>query len=258
LDRLNNNASTAETTSTAGGNKTDLLSRRGVAGNSRGVADVLMVTSSVRVLNGVHGNTANNGPAVALGLVLIVRATGLEHRLLSTTSTSDQTDHSTAVRLDDLLLARGELEDGAVDIGVVADDGGVLSGGASQSSAVTSLLLDVAHNGTFRHEADRQDVSDGQLSAATGIDELTGEHTLSGDESLDVLAVLSGVVEDNLSQGGTSSGVVDDGLNQSLDVAVTLGVVQDTVLGGALAVLAVRLEDTSSSLTLSTNDTTHG
>lgn len=257
LDALNNNASTAETTSAAGGNETDLLSGGRVAGNRSGVTDVLMVTSSVGVLNGVHGNTANDGPAVALGLVLVVGATGLEEGLLGTTTTGDQTDHGAAVGSDDLLLTRGELEDGAVHIGVVSDDGGVLSGGACERSAVSRALLYVAHYGTFGQQTDGQDVSDGQLRAATGIDELSGEHTLGGDECLDLLAGRRGVVEYHLRQGRSTSWVVNDGLHQSLHVSVALCVVQDAVLGCSSSVMRVRLEDTSSSLTLSTNDTTH-
>ena len=50
--------------------RTHLATGRGVAPDSGRVTDMLVVTTTVRVLNGVHGNTTHAGPAVALGLVL--------------------------------------------------------------------------------------------------------------------------------------------------------------------------------------------
>jgi hypothetical protein len=66
-------------------------------------------------------------------------------------------------------------------------------------------------------------------------------HALSGDEELLVEAVLVGVLELNLSKGGTPARVVDDILDHTLDVALALGKVELTVLGGALPVEGVRL-----------------
>lgn len=257
MDGLNDDASTSEATSTTGSNETDLLSGGSIAGDGGGMTDVLMVTSSVRVLNGVHGNSTDDGPAVTLSLVLVESATGLEDRLLGTTSSGDETDHSTAIRSDDLLLTRGELKDGAVDIRVVTNDGGVLSGSTSEGASVSSALLDVANDGTFGQQTDGQDVSDGKLGTTTGIDELASEHTLGGNESLSVLSGSGDAVEDNLSKGSSTSRVVNDGLHQSLDISVALGVVQHAVLSSSNTVVGVRLEDTSRSLTLSTNNTTH-
>ena len=66
-------------------------------------------------------------------------------------------------------------------------------------------------------------------------------HALGGDEELLVEAVLVGVLELNLSKGGTPARVVDDILDHTLDVALALGKVELTVLGGALPVEGVRL-----------------
>lgn len=51
--------STLDATSAAGSNETNLLSRRAVAAHRRRVADVLMVTTTMRMLHGVHGHTTN-------------------------------------------------------------------------------------------------------------------------------------------------------------------------------------------------------
>ena len=44
----------------------------------------------------VHSNTTDTRPAVALGLVLVVRGTGLEQRLVNATATSDQANSGAA------------------------------------------------------------------------------------------------------------------------------------------------------------------
>jgi hypothetical protein len=73
------------------------------------------------------------------------------------------------------------------------------------------------------------------------VHELTSVHALSSDEELLVEAVLVGVLELNLSKGGTPARVVDDILDHTLDVALALGEIELTVLGGALPVEGVRL-----------------
>ena len=50
---------TAQATSAAGGDETDLATLRAVALDRRRVTNVLMVTTTVRVLNRVHGNTTD-------------------------------------------------------------------------------------------------------------------------------------------------------------------------------------------------------
>jgi hypothetical protein len=50
----------------------------------------------------VHGNTTDNGPAVALGLVLVVGTTGLEQGLVNAATTGNDTDDSTVGGSNDL------------------------------------------------------------------------------------------------------------------------------------------------------------
>merc|ERR1719228_761327 len=54
----------------------------------------------------VHRHTTDLRPAVPLGLVLVVGATSLQHRLVDTTTASDYTDHSAVGARDDLLRPR--------------------------------------------------------------------------------------------------------------------------------------------------------
>lgn len=76
----------AHATGAARSDETDLLSRGCIAAASGGAAQVVVVTATVGVVHGVHVHGSDNGPAVALHLVLVVVATGLEHGLVRAAS----------------------------------------------------------------------------------------------------------------------------------------------------------------------------
>ena len=187
------------------------------------------------MVDGVHGNTTSLGPAVALDSELMLGTRGLEEGLVGTATASDDADHATGVAVDDLLGAGGELDTGLALVGVVADDGDVVAGGAAESAAVAGLLLDVGDDGTLGDGAEREDVADGQGGLLAGVDELAGVHALIGDEGLLVLLELVGVAEDDLGEGRTTAGIVDDVLDYAPYVTVSLGVVEGSELGGGLS-----------------------
>ena len=164
----------------------------------------------------------------------MLSARSLKQRLVCSTTTSDDTDHTTDAGLDDLLGARGELDTGLALVGVVANDGNVVTGGTAKSTAVAHLLLDVGDNGTLGAGSEREDVANGEGSVLAGVDELAGVHALVGDEGLGVELEAVGVTEDDLGQGGTTAGVVDDLLHDTANIAVSLGEVEGTELGGGL------------------------
>ena len=187
------------------------------------------------MVDGVHGNTTSLGPAVALDRELMLGTRGLEEGLVGTATASDDADHATGVAVDDLLGAGGELDTGLALVGVVADDGDVVAGGAAESAAVAGLLLDVGDDGTLGDGAEGEDVADGQGGLLAGVDELAGVHALIGDEGLLVLLELVGVAEDDLGEGRTTAGIVDDVLDYAPYVTVSLGVVEGSELGGSLS-----------------------
>jgi hypothetical protein len=96
----------------------------------------------------------------------------LHERLVCAATTSDDTDHTTARAGEDLLGTRWELDTGLALIGVVADDGNVVTGGTAERTTVTVLVLDVGENGTFRDGSEGEDVADGERSVLSGVDEL--------------------------------------------------------------------------------------
>merc|ERR1719248_123679 len=107
-----------------------------LAADRGGHTNVLVVTTTVGVLHGVHGHTTHLGPAVALGLVLPVRGPGLQQGLLRTPAPRNLANHGAAGGGDDLLHARGELEARDPVVDVVRDNKGVRPRGARDRPAV--------------------------------------------------------------------------------------------------------------------------
>jgi hypothetical protein len=165
------------------------------------------------MVDGVHSNTTSLGPRVALDAVLVVSTTGLQEGLVNTTTSSNNTNGGTGSREDDLLGTGGELDAGLAIV-VVSNDGGVTSGGTGKSTTITDGLLNVADNGTLGHGSQRKNVTDVQGSLLTAVNELTGVGTLSGDEGLSAHLVSVGITELDLGEGGATTGVVDNLLDE--------------------------------------------
>jgi hypothetical protein len=136
----------------------------------------------------------------------------------------------------------------------VANDNNVVARGTAKSTTVTNLLLDVGQNGTFRNRAERENVTDVQGSLLTSVDELTSVDALVSNEGLLTLLVLVGVTENDLGKGSTTARVVDDLLDNTTNVTVSLSVVERTELGGALSQAGVSLEDGTGTLSLVANN----
>lgn len=186
------------------------------------------------MIHGVHGNTTSLGPRVALDSELVLGARSLEQRLVGTTTTGNDTNHTTRGVLDNLLGTGGQLDTGLAVLGVLANDGNVVAGGTTESTTVTRLLLDVGDDGTFGDRGEREDVADSQSSVLSGVDELASVHALVGNEGLGDLLELVGVTELDLGEGSTTAGIVDDLLHDTTGVSMTLSVVERTELGGSL------------------------
>jgi len=182
------------------------------------------------VIDGVHGNTTSLGPRVALDSELVLGTRSLEQGLVGTATTGNDTNHTAGGVLDDLLGTGGELDASLAVLGVVANDGNVVTGGTAKRTTVTRLLLDVGDNGTLGQGGEGQNVTDGQSGVLTGVDELAGIHALVGDEGLGDHLELVGVTELDLGEGSTTAGIVDDLLDDTTGVSVTLGEVEGTEL----------------------------
>jgi len=90
-------STTSNETGSSGGHETSLLTAGSVSGDGRGVTDVLLVTTTMRMVDGVHSNTSNSGPGTsALGLPSVVGVSGLADGLVGSATTGNDTDHSSA------------------------------------------------------------------------------------------------------------------------------------------------------------------
>jgi len=217
----------------------------------------LMVTTSVRMLNGVHGNTSNSRPAVSLNLVLVVLVTCLHDWLVNSASSRDHTNHGTARTVQSLSGTGWKSDSGLLAIIGVTDNDSTAAGSLSQGTSVTNLTLEIANNRTLRDLVDWQNVADSQLSGLTAVDELTSVHTLGSDEVGLNQLVSVWVTEDNTGNWSTSTWVVEDILDNTLDITVSLGVVESSQLGSSLSVSSHSLEDVRTTLTLCSNDSSH-
>lgn len=244
--------------SSPGGDETNLLTRNGVAGHGGWVTNVLVVTTSMRMVNRVHGNTTSTRPDLpTLGLEPVVVGAGLEDGLLSSATTSNDSDHSTAEGVDGLLAARGQLDAGGALLEVVRHNDGRLTASAGEGAPVADLALNVGDDSTLGHLADGQNVSNGQLCVPSDVDKLASVHSLAGQEELVVLLVSDLVAELHTGNGSTTSRVVLDGADNTLDVAVALKVVQDAVAGLANAVVVSGDVSRTVTLSLRSNNATH-
>ena len=184
-------------TRATGSNETDLLTCDGATLDRRRVTNVLVVTTTVWVVDGVHGNTTSTRPAVALDTVLVVGTAGLEQWLVNTTTTSNDTDSGTSRAWHRLLHTGRQADTRCGTIGIMTNDGRVVTRRAGKRTTVTDLLLDVADNRTLRQRAERQDVTDAQQGLLTAVHELTGVHTLGSNERLSLVLVVVRVTERN-------------------------------------------------------------
>jgi hypothetical protein len=138
----------------------------------------LTVSSSVGMLYWVHLHTADLGPLIALHLVLVVAVSSLQHGLVNTTSTGNDSHGGTAAILHTDLIAAGQLDACNTLIGVVSNHGGVVTRGTSQLAAITDLALNVADDSTFGHLSNGQSVSHNQSSLVTAVQKLTSVGSL--------------------------------------------------------------------------------
>merc|ERR1719431_87573 len=216
-----------------------------------------MVTTTVRMLDGIHGHTTNLRPRVPLSLVFEVGSAGLQQRFVDSSSTGDDADHRAVAGRNRLLRSRWQFHFRPSHIRVVGDDGGVVAGSSGQFAAISQLFLQLADDGSLGHGADWHHVADGQRRLLAAVDELTRVHALDGDERLLALLEFVGISKLDDGQRCAASGVVNDVFDDAFDVAVAFGVVGSAEAGGAFSMFVVRREDGSRSLTLRSNHSPH-
>lgn len=147
-----------------------------------------MITTTMRMVDGIHCHTTSTRPAansksvmrcrkivkksnalVALGLELVICSSSFQQRLVNTSTTSNNSNCSTSVRADGLLCTTGQPDTSLVLLRCMSDDGSVVSRCSSERSTVADLLLDVADDGTFGHTSEWQHVTNGERRFFTAV-----------------------------------------------------------------------------------------
>jgi len=218
---------------------------------------MLMVTTTVGMFDGVHGNTSDMRPAVSLNSIFVVSSTGFQHRFVLSSTTSDDTDHSSVGRFVQLLHTRGKLDSGLAGIWVVSNDGNISSRSFGDLTSVTAFLFQRTGDNTFRHGADGQTVTDRKLGFLTAMDELTSADTFGANDGFGSLAVFIWIVEDDSGKRSTSAWIVDDVLDETLDETMFFSIIEGSHFGGTLTFAGDGSKDRASALSLSSNDSTH-
>lgn len=229
--------SSSKKTSSSGGDETDLLTWWGISGDGSWVTDVLVVTSSVWMVDWVHGNTSNSWPHFSLGLESVMLGTGLQDWLIGSLSSSNESNGSSAVSSDGLSGTGWQSDSGLGSIFRVSNDSDGGSRGSGVGSLISDSLLDIVDNGTFWDRVDWQDVSDSNGSFISTVNVLSDIGSLGSQEVLSIGLELVWVSEADLSQWGTSTWVMDDFLDDSSDVSLSLSEVEVSVLWGSNSVV---------------------
>jgi hypothetical protein len=248
----------SEEPGSTGGHQTGFLTGDGLSGHTRSVTDMGMVTTTVRVVNGVHVHGFDLGPAGSSDFVFVIRDTGLQDGLLGSAATSDDTDHSTGFTFDGLSGARGKSDSGFGAIFGVTDDGAVGSGGSGQVSSVSQIGFDIAHQGTFGDLVHGEDIADGETGTLTAVNVLAGVHTFGADEIFCVLLIAISISKTDFGDGSSSSAIMDDFFNNTFNITVSFSIVKVSKLGLLHTVMAVSLENTLRvTPSLISNNSTH-
>lgn len=191
----------------------------------------------------ILGNTTNSGPAVSLDGILVVSTSSLEQGLVRSASASDNTNLSSDCGGNRLLSSRRKTETSGALLVIVRDNDGEGTRPTSKGTAVSQLGLDVADNGTFRYRREGKDVANSEGGLLSAVHKLSRVHAFGADKNLIVALVVVGIAELDLGNGGTSTRVMEDFLDDTTDVSMLLGVVERTELDRTLASAAVALED---------------
>ena len=155
-------AASADKTGTLGGDETALLTAGSISAHGCGVTHMLMITTTVRMLDGVHCHTSHSGEVVLLRVRLVVRSVRLEEGFVRSLTASAHANHRTAGALDGLALARRQTNSRLFAVLRVTNDDGRAARGAGEASTVSQFGLDVRDNGAFGHGVHGQNIADSQ------------------------------------------------------------------------------------------------
>jgi hypothetical protein len=226
---------TSDSTGSSGSDKTDLFTWRGISSDGRWFTDMLVVSSSVWMLDWIFGDTSDFWPAVPLHSEFMVGSASFKHRFVNSSATGDQTKHSSVSAGIQFFDTWRQFHSGFTGICVVCDNGAVSTWCFGDFTSVSAFFFQLANDGTFWHLSDWHDVTDGEGGFFTGVDELTGADTFWADHGFGDFSVFVWVLELDFSQWGAPAWIVNDVLYETLDETLSFGIIQRSEFGGAFS-----------------------
>jgi hypothetical protein len=204
---------------------------------------MLVVSSSVWMLYWILCHTSDLWPIVTLNSILVVCISSLEEWFIGTSTSCYNTNLSTAYRGYSLLTSRRKTKTGGSLFFVVGNNHSETSGPTSKGSTVSRSSLNIAHNGSFWHRGQRKTVSNGKSCLLSAVNELSSVHTLGSNHEFIVTFETVSVHELNLADWCSTTWVMEDFLNDSLNVSVLFSIVEGSEFDGSLACAGVSLEN---------------
>jgi hypothetical protein len=258
---------TSDSTGSSGSDKTDLFTWRGISSNGGWFTNMLMVSSSVWMLDWIFSSvwmldwifsdTSDFWPAVPLHSEFVVGSAGFEHRFVNSSTASDESEHGSVSAGVQLFDTRWKFHSGFAGVGVVGDNGAVTTGSFSDLTSITRFFFQLADDGTFWHLSDWHDVTNAEGSFFTGVDELSGANTFWADHGFGDLSVFVWIFKLNFGEWSTPAWVVNDVLYKTLDKTLSLGIIERSEFGSAFSAFASTGENGPSTFPLALNHSSH-
>jgi hypothetical protein len=178
------------------------------------------------MIDWVHSDSSDNWEVLSLSLVSPVLDSSLQDWLFISSSSSYDSDHSSRLTVNGLSDTRWKFDSGLETIFRVSNDSDKSSRGSGKLTIVTFSELNVGNESTFRDLSNREDVTNLEGSFLSTEDSLSREHTFDSKvKFLDLLVVIR-IFELDSGNRSSSSWIVKDFFNNTLDKSVSLLIVQ--------------------------------
>ena len=110
---------------------------------------MLLISSSVRMVDGVHRHTSNSWPTLPLCLVFVELVSSLANWLVGPSSPGNNAHHGSAVAWDGSPGSTGESDSSLGSVLGVPNDNSGGAGGSSKGSSIPSFGFTVGDYGSF-------------------------------------------------------------------------------------------------------------
>lgn len=220
---------TSDETCSSSGNETDLLTRGGISMNCAWFSQMLMVTTTMRMVNGVHSNTSYLRESFSESLELVEQHTGLHDRLFISASSGDDPNGGSAGSWDGFSRSRGQSDSRPCSVFWVTDDRRVGSRASRVRTFISNSRFDITNGCSFRNSIDWENIADGHGSLPPAEQVLPGVCSFRSQEVFCSMFVSVRVSEVNFQEGSSSSWIMHDGSYYTFNISLSFCIVQVTI-----------------------------